>query len=90
MADGELAAVYDIGGRRNYFNFRRHRFWELAGCTTRAASENQYYNATGWWRNFQLHIKCTVPEERARRAKLDYDSGVGIRSDTMAMPASWT
>ncbi len=79
LADGEMAAVYDIGGRRNYFNFRRHRFWELAGCTTRAASENQYFNGAGWWRCFDQHIKCTVPEERARRSKLEYDSGFGIR-----------
>jgi hypothetical protein len=56
LADGEMAAVYDIGGRRNYFNSRRHRFWELAGYTTRAASENQYFNGTGWWRCFDQHI----------------------------------
>jgi hypothetical protein len=71
LADGEMAAVYDIGGRRNYFNSRRHRFWELAGYTTRAASENQYFNATGWWRCFDQHIKCTVPEERGRRKNSD-------------------
>jgi hypothetical protein len=79
LENGEMAAVYDAGGRRNTFNFRRHRFWELAGCTTQAASENLYYNGTGWWRCFDRHIKCTVPEERARRRKLHYDSGVGIR-----------
>lgn len=79
LPDGAMAAVYDIGGRRNLLNFKRHRFWELAGCTTRGASESQYYNGTGWWRNFAHHIKCTIPEERRNREKLDYDSGVGIR-----------
>lgn len=79
LPDGAMAAVYDIGGRRNLLNFKRHRFWELAGCTTRTASENQYFNGTGWWRHFEQHIKCTVPEEQAQRRKMDYDSGVGIR-----------
>ncbi|MEQ1948618.1 MAG: hypothetical protein ABL995_15615 [Bryobacteraceae bacterium] len=75
---GELSAVFDVGGRRNYFNFRKHRYWELAGCTTRDASENQFYNGTGWWRNFNLHLKCVSAKEREERGRLDYDSGVGI------------
>ena len=79
LPEGAMAAVYDIGGRRNILNFKRHRFWELAGCTTKAASENQYVNGAGWWRRFDRHMKCTIPEERAKRAKLDYDHGVGIR-----------
>jgi hypothetical protein len=78
LEDGQMAAVLDKGGRRNYLNFKSHRFWELCGCTTRAASENQFYNGTGWWRNFALHPKCTVPEERQRRRAVSYDSGVGI------------
>ncbi len=78
LRDGEMSAVLDRGGRRNYLNFKSHRFWELCGCTTRAASENQFYNGTGWWRFFDRHIKCVRPEERARRAGYSYDSGVGI------------
>lgn len=79
LEDGQIAAVLDKGGRRNYLNFRSHRFWELCGCTTRAASENQFYNGAGWWRNFNLHPKCTVSEERRRRQAFFYDHGVGIR-----------
>lgn len=79
LEDGEMAAVLDRGGRRNYLNFKTHRYWELCGCTTRAASENQFYNGTGWWRNFALHPKCTVTAERNRRLRYSYDSGVGIR-----------
>jgi hypothetical protein len=78
LRDGEMSAVLDRGGRRNYLNFKSHRFWELCGCTTRTASENQFYNGTGWWRFFDRHIKCVRPEEQARRAKYSYDSGVGI------------
>ena len=78
LEDGEMSAVLDKGGRRNYLNFKSHRYWELCGCTTRSASENQFYNGTGWWRNFALHPKCTVTAERERRRQYSYDSGVGI------------
>lgn len=78
LENGQMTAVLDKGGRRNYLNFKSHRFWELCGCTTRAASENQFYNGCGWWRNFALHPKCTLAAERQRRQRLSYDSGVGI------------
>lgn len=78
LNDGQLAAVLDRGGLRNRLRFKAHRYWELCGCTTRSASENQYYNGTGWWRNFQLHPKCVLEEERQRRNAYHYDSGVGI------------
>ena len=78
LRDGEMAAAMDHGGRRNLFRPRQQRFWELCGCTTRGASENQFYNGTGWWRWFAYHPKCTLPEERERRKKHSYDSGAGI------------
>jgi hypothetical protein len=78
LKDGELAAAMDRGGRRNIFRPKQQRFWELCGCTTRSASENQFYNGTGWWRCFAFHPKCTLPDERARRKKYSYDSGAGI------------
>jgi hypothetical protein len=78
LDEGKMAAVLDRGGRRNWLNFRSHRYWELCGCTTRRASESQFYNGAGWWRHIEAHIKCTVPEEREERAKYSYDSGVGI------------
>jgi len=78
IEDGEMSAVLDRGGRRNYLNFKSHRYWELCGCTTASASENQFYNGTGWWRYFAMHPKCTVAAERERRQRYSYDSGVGI------------
>lgn len=78
LEDGEMAAVLDKGGRRNYLNFKSHRFWELCGCTTQAASENQFYNGTGWWRYFWLHPKCRPSSESKFRQRYSYDSGVGI------------
>ena len=78
LEDGQMSAVLDRGGRRNYLNFKTHRYWELCGCTTASASENQFYNGTGWWRYFSRHPKCTVTVERERRNRYSYDSGVGI------------
>jgi hypothetical protein len=78
LEDGQTTAVLEKGGLRNCLNFKRHRFWELCGCTTRAASENQFYNGCGWWRNFVIHPKCTLAEERRRRQPLYYDHGAGI------------
>jgi hypothetical protein len=78
LEDGQMAAVLDKGGRRNYLNFKSHRFWELCGCTTAGASENQFYNGTGWWRPLWLHPKCRVSAERRRRRPYQNDHGAGI------------
>jgi hypothetical protein len=78
LQDGQMSAVFDRGGLRRRLKVKKHRFWELCGCTTKSASENQFYNATGWWRHFQLHPKCVLREEQDRRSTYDYDSGVGI------------
>jgi hypothetical protein len=73
-----MTAVLDKGGLRNSLNFKSHRFWELCGCTTKSASESQFYNGAGWWRCFASHPKCVLSEERARRGRYSWDSGVGI------------
>jgi hypothetical protein len=78
LEDGQMSAVLDRGGLRNSLNFKSHRFWELCGCTTKSASENQFYNGAGWWRSFSLHPKCVLAEERARRQCYSWDSGAGI------------
>jgi len=78
LKDGQMAAVLDRGGLRRRFRYKLHRYWELCGCSTRAASENQFYNGTGWWRHFELHPKCTLEQERTYRRKYHWDSGVGI------------
>jgi len=78
LQDGQLAAVLDRGGLRSRLAFKAHRYWEVCGCTTKSASENQFYNGTGWWRNFQFHPKCVLEEERRKRKVYSYDSGVGI------------
>lgn len=78
LTDGQMAAVLEKGGRRNFFRFRHHRYWELVGCTTKGASESQFNHGCGWWRNMKDHPRCTDPDERRQRSRYYYDSGVGI------------
>jgi hypothetical protein len=55
IPDGEMAAVYSPrGGVKRYLPFR-HRYWELLGCTTRAASRHQFEVGCGWWYHFYDH-----------------------------------
>jgi hypothetical protein len=75
---GAVAAVPQIGGRRNFFKFRHHRYWELVGCTTKDASESQFQHGSGWWRYIKYHPQCTDEKELRRRERYYYDSGVGI------------
>ncbi len=78
LEDGQTAAIRDTGGRRHLLNLRHHRYYELCGCTTRGASENQFYNGTGWWRRFEDHPKCLTAAERERRKNYNWDHGAGI------------
>jgi len=78
LKEGEMAAVWDTGGRRYLLSFKRHRFWELAGCTTAGASRDQFEKGAGWWRSFNHHPNCPDPSERARRDAYDWDFGFGI------------
>ena len=80
LANGEMAAVKSYGGLRNFFKFSHHRYWELLGCTTALASEDQFNNGCGWWRNFSSHVNVKKgSEEYLLREKYYNDHGVGIR-----------
>ena len=78
LPDGAMAAVPDLGSRRSFYRFRHHRYWELAGCTTRGAGRSQFDQGAGWWRSFVDHPNCPNEAERRRRSRYYYDSGVGI------------
>lgn len=77
IEDGQMAAVHSIGGLRQIFKRKAHRYWELLGCTTEAASRDQFEKGCGWWRNFHSHPNGPI-EEKSQRASYYYDSGVGI------------
>ena len=55
LEDGEVAAVYSRGGGLRRFVPGLHRYWELLGCTTRAASQHQFDVGCGWWHHFYDH-----------------------------------
>lgn len=78
IQDGSTAAVKDLGGRRNYLNFKNHRYWELAGCTTAKASLDQFDRGAGWWRHIGYHPSCPSENEKMKRNRHIYDHGSGI------------
>lgn len=78
IPDGEMAAVPRRGDWLRFFHFRRHRFWELLGCTTRGASRSQFEHGCGWWMNFQEHPSVKDEAERRKRARYYFDHGTGI------------
>jgi hypothetical protein len=76
----EMAAVFSYGGLRNLFRFSAHRYWELAGCTTRGASRSQFDHGSGWWKNVAYHPNAPRDaDEQRRRKALFREHGVGIR-----------
>ncbi len=52
------------------------RWFEVIGCTTRAASRSQWECGGGWWRHFQNHPNCAVVPDLHRYS---WDHGGGIR-----------
>jgi hypothetical protein len=77
LKDGELSAVRSYGGRSGLLRYRKHRYWELIGCTTRGASRHQFDHGCGWWRNFHLHPN-TPQDQVEERAKYYCEHGVGV------------
>ncbi|HHJ18559.1 MAG TPA: hypothetical protein ENJ84_01800 [Gammaproteobacteria bacterium] len=78
LADGEVAAVDDRGSLIARLRGHTPRFWELIGCTTRAASRDQFEKGCGWWRHIVEHPNCPPGSERKRRRRYGYDHGVGV------------
>ncbi len=76
MKNGVTAATYQFPGWRNIFT--KQRYWELVGCTTKAASLNQFENGTGWWMAFADHPNCPSETEYRRRKRAYWDHGSGI------------
>jgi hypothetical protein len=80
LRSGEMAAVFSYGGLRNIFRLSAHRYFELAGCTTRAASQDQFDKGSGWWTNIGHHPNAPRDDgEQQRRKALDREHGIGIR-----------
>jgi len=78
LADGSTAAVDMRRAWYKRWNGQRGRFWELAGCTTAEASQNQFEKGTGWWRNIWHHPNCPEYLRNKLERRYDYDHGAGI------------
>lgn len=52
------------------------RWFEVIGCTTSAASEDQWRRGSGWWKHFQNHPNCPPVSDLNR---YHWDHGGGIR-----------
>lgn len=78
LADGETAATWVWPGLRNMLLSRQKRYWELVGCTTPAASRDQFEQGAGWWMAFWQHPNCPNERERERRRRQYWDHGAGI------------
>jgi hypothetical protein len=63
-------------GRLGLSRFTLERWFELAGCTTRLASQSQFVNGCGWWRNIAYHPNAKLNCKNRRR--MNYDHGTGI------------
>lgn len=77
LPDGQTAATRSNPGLRYTFTLDKQRYWELIGCTTRAASRHQFENGCGWWMEFYNHPN-TPYSERSDRQRYFWDHGTGI------------
>ncbi len=76
LKDGRTAAAWVDPGLRHRFWERRNRYWELVGCTTRAASRDQFEKGCGWWMAYWAHPN--QKEGRTIRRRFYWDHGAGI------------
>jgi hypothetical protein len=76
LADGATAACRaDPGLRYRYLPWRQ-RYWELVGCTTRAASRDQFEKGCGWWMAFWAHPRQQRPAAVRRWRYWDHGAGI--------------
>lgn len=79
LRDGDLAVVQPtMSLRYRLFHPRLIRCWELLGCITRSASQNNFDHGCGWWQSFYLHPNCPGDVERKKRTMHYWDHGTGI------------
>lgn len=74
LEDGSCASAYARDSRWPWRNKHRDRYFELIGCSTSCASEDQFRNGTGWWR----HIKSHPNSHLNNGEDCNYEHGTGI------------
>ncbi len=80
LQDGEAAIVNPTSmlGMGRFLNSKNHRYWELAGCFTRSASQHMHDHGCSIWQQFMYHPHCPDKAEFDSRRKYYWDSGAGI------------
>jgi len=80
LRDGEGAIVNPTSklGLGRFLAPHTFRYWELAGCFTRGASQHMFDHGCSIYQQFMFHPNCPSEEEFKRRLKYYWDSGSGI------------
>jgi hypothetical protein len=78
LPDGTTAVTSSGSRLQNLLKPNTRRYWELVGCTTRAASRDQFEKGCGWWMNFADHPNCPSSIEASARKRCYWDHGAGI------------
>jgi hypothetical protein len=78
IKDGETIVTKPLPHWGAFVSVYNRRYWELVGCTTRAASRRQFEAGCGWWMSFSEHINCHDDAKRKKRSKYYWDHGSGI------------
>lgn len=78
LNDGDMAVTKPNRGLKNTILDKYSRYWELAGCTTKSASESQFKTGAGWFGHVAYHPNSPRSEFK-KKSKLFYDHGAGIK-----------
>ena len=79
LRNGETAASWVPPGRlSHHFSSKHSRYWELVGCTTSAASLDQFEKGCGWWMGFWAHPNLSPADRELAKARYYWDHGSGI------------
>jgi hypothetical protein len=76
LLDGQTAATWVSPGFRQLFSHKQKRYWELVGCTTRAASRDQFDKGCGWWMEHWAHQNQRNGDEIVRKYYWDHGAGI--------------
>ncbi|GAA0304122.1 hypothetical protein GCM10009128_24340 [Psychrosphaera haliotis] len=78
LQEGDIAVTKPNRGIKNTILNKYNRYWELAGCTTQAASKHQFETGSGWFGHVAYHPN-SPKAEFAKKSKIYYDHGSGIK-----------
>jgi len=75
---GDIAVTKPNRGIKDRILGKYDRYWELAGCTTKAASKSQFDTGAGWFGHVAYHPN-SPHDEFKKKSKIYYDHGSGIK-----------